>query len=343
MSSTQKILVVGAGALGLTTGYFLQRGGAAVEFLARPHRADDLARPQQLFDYRTGENIQFSNFGVHTDPNTAVASAPDWIFFTLDGALARSDQACQTLASLGQVVANANTRWVICGVGVGLREHIVQNAGLKDDNVYQGTMRAFAYQTQHEGTPQPASEHVSHHNQADIAFAMPAAGPGFFLGSESSACIDELTATFERGGMGCALLAPHLYSMGTNLFFSFTVAAELDGWRGIDDLVANKPLWRACCKSQREIMRLSQWGLTGKIAALVSTNKKIRTQLIDNETAMRPMDFMAFNRFHHGGKVVEQDTQILQRCIDIGVSEGRSMTASRWLLDQWKARHRSPE
>ncbi len=338
MSSTQKILVVGAGALGITTGYFLQRGGAAVEFLVRPHRAEDLARPQQLFDYRTGENIQFSNFGVHTDPGAAVASAPDWIFFTLDGAVARSDQASQTLAALGQSAARANTRWVICGVGVGLREYIMNTAGLTDDKVFQGTMRAFAYQTQHEGTPQPASEHLSNHNQADIAFAMPAAGPGFFLGSESTECIDELTATFERGGMGCALLAPHLYSMGTNLFFSFTVAAELDGWRSIDDLVANKPLWQACCKSQREIMRLSRWGLTGKIAALVSTNKKIRTQLIDNEAAMRPMDFMAFNRFHHGGKVVEQDTQILQRCIDIGASEGRPMKASRSLLEQWRDR-----
>jgi NADPH-dependent 2,4-dienoyl-CoA reductase/sulfur reductase-like enzyme len=46
---TPRILIVGAGAMGLVTGYHLQLAGAAVAFLVRPARALEMSRSQVLY------------------------------------------------------------------------------------------------------------------------------------------------------------------------------------------------------------------------------------------------------------------------------------------------------
>jgi hypothetical protein len=49
-----------------------------------------------------------------------------------------------------------------------------------------------------------------------------------------------------------------------------------------------------------------------------------------------PLDFHAFNRFHHGGKVREQDIQAMKDCIASGAAAGRRMTRLRQLVDQYE-------
>jgi hypothetical protein len=63
------------------------------------------------------------------------------------------------------------------------------------------------------------------------------------------------------------------------------------------------------------------------------TIKRTMTDQILGETQRQieeichPLDYQAFNRFHHGGKVSEQDLLVLKNCLEAGHREGRAMTA----------------
>jgi ketopantoate reductase len=50
-TSTPSVCIVGAGSMGVSTGYHLSLAGAAVTFLVRPHRQEQLSRPQVLYSY----------------------------------------------------------------------------------------------------------------------------------------------------------------------------------------------------------------------------------------------------------------------------------------------------
>jgi len=50
-----------------------------------------------------------------------------------------------------------------------------------------------------------------------------------------------------------------------------------------------------------------------------------------------PVDYSAFNRFHHGGKVREQDIQVLRDVLASGRSQGRAMPALTELLARYEA------
>jgi hypothetical protein len=45
-----------------------------------------------------------------------------------------------------------------------------------------------------------------------------------------------------------------------------------------------------------------------------------------------PMDFQAFNRFHHGGKVQPQDIEVMQNCVADGERQGFAMSALKEVL-----------
>jgi hypothetical protein len=54
---------------------------------------------------------------------------------------------------------------------------------------------------------------------------------------------------------------------------------------------------------------------------------------------MLPLDYQAFNRFHHGGKVRAQDVEILHDCLAEGRSTGHAMPALEDLLERLEADH----
>ena len=49
--SRARILIIGAGSMGIITGYHLSLAGADVTFIIRPHRAEALNHPQILYCY----------------------------------------------------------------------------------------------------------------------------------------------------------------------------------------------------------------------------------------------------------------------------------------------------
>lgn len=51
------------------------------------------------------------------------------------------------------------------------------------------------------------------------------------------------------------------------------------------------------------------------------------------ESEMVPLDYQAFNKFHHGGKVREQDRESLKACLEAGKMIGRKTSSLEQLIN----------
>ncbi|TGD71909.1 ketopantoate reductase [Mangrovimicrobium sediminis] len=338
--SGHRVLIVGAGALGLTTGYFLRRSGAELSFLVRPHRVEALTRPQTLYSYDEQTLKTLDGYEVFTDAAELRGDQFDFVLLTLDGATCRSAQGTETLRALGAALAVGKATLLICAVGTGLYQHVQKTTGLPASRLLEGTMKIFAYQVGQEGAPQPGADQAQLHDSADIAYINFPDRVGFFVTSKPAAPAKAFIELFSGSGEAtCKSLPTGIYRISTNTFAPFTVSCELAGWPDMDTLVADRELWRLCCQAQREIMRLKQHGLQGKLMALFMSDKRMEKLMRDSERDAAPMGFAAFNRFHHGGKVLEQNVQILENCLSLGVEGGQKMDATRALVERWRRQH----
>lgn len=66
-----RILIVGAGAMGMIMGYMLDRVGAAITYLVRPHRLEALGRPQMLYSYDDNRLAAYTSYDCISDPGTS--------------------------------------------------------------------------------------------------------------------------------------------------------------------------------------------------------------------------------------------------------------------------------
>jgi len=96
------ILVIGAGSMGIITGYHLSLAGADVTFLVRPHRAEALDRPQILYCYDDNKLKEYKGFTYFTDPSEMVGANYDYIVITLDGASLRNEVGRSLVKTIGE-------------------------------------------------------------------------------------------------------------------------------------------------------------------------------------------------------------------------------------------------
>lgn len=333
------ILVVGAGALGLTCAYFLQRSGARISLLVRPHRAEALSRPQTLYHYNDHSLQTLDDYSVLTDPAALQGQSFDFVLLTLDGATCRSEQGIATLQALGAALADTAANLIICGVGIGLYEHVRANTGMTDDRLLQGTMKMFAYQVGSPDTPQPPAEHAAKHDGADIAYLSFPDRVGFILASKPGPAAKAFAEVYNRSGEStCQVIPAGIYEASTSMFSPFILASAINGWQGTESLLADSELWRLCCRSQREILRLKRYGLIGKLLALLMSNGSLAKKMRETDRDAAPMGYTAFNRYHHGAKVLAQNVQILENCVAAGEKSGQRLDATRTLLEKFRQR-----
>ncbi len=335
--NNENVLVVGAGALGITCARYLQNSGANISFYVRPHRVEQLNGPIKLFSYSDHAVQLLENYEVLSKPEELAGKSYDYIMLTLDGATCRSEQGTQTLRALGTALANSSARLVINGVGIGLYDYIRETTGFPDDRLLQGTMAIYAYQVDRPDTPLPAAEDRELHDSSDIAYYQ-FSEHGFMLSNKPKKAVKDFVELFERSGdIKCRAVPDVLYRMFTSMFFAFSVGSEVDGWRGSQALIESGDVWPLICEAQREIMRLKEFGLAGKLMALITKDSTAAKRTLENESASPLIDVTAFNRFHHGGKVLAQDVQVLENCVAAGKSQGRNMPATNELLNRWRA------
>lgn len=326
------VLVVGAGAMGLVCGHHLQLAGAQLTFLVRPGRIDAFTAPQTLYCYDDAELKRLDNY--RTIDAIAASDTFDYVLVTLDGATSRSTNGIATLRGLGDAIRASDAHVIMGGVGVGLREHYLQTMQLAEDRLSSSFLGLLAHQTR-ANLPAHAPTDPARLAQASVAYRQFANKVGFYIESRNAAAAKRFADLYNRCGVSrCGLMKPALVSTITNSAFPMLAASQIAGWPNIAALVANTDLWRLACRAQGEIAALPQHGLLGKLMALVMTPSISAKLQLKLEREMLPLDYQAFNRFHHGGKVHVQDVEVMRNCLAEGRRQGKTMNSLGELLDR---------
>lgn len=331
-----RVLVVGAGALGLTAGYHLARAGAQVDFLVRPHRRAQLARPQRLYRI-DGDSVEtWGDYEVVEDPAALAGRSYSLVLLTLDGATCRTAEGSATVAEVGRHLAASRARLLVCGVGLGLYEHVRDTARWPEERLLEGTMGMLAYAPGAPGAPRPAGAGEAH-DRADLAYRRGPSGADFLVAGRPRRAAKALAALLAQGGLAVRVMSVRLYRMFTSAFCTQVAACDLAGWPATVEEVIASSGWPLAARAQREILRLPQFGWPGKLAALAMGERRQAALFAATAQGAAPLDYMAFMRFHHGVKVRAQNQRILADCLAAGERAGLTMPAGRELLDRWRA------
>lgn len=338
MQNKPAVMIMGAGAMGLISGYHLSLAGADVTFLVRPGRFAELQSPQRLYCYNDGKLKEYTQYRAISSLEGFDCAAQDFILVTLDGAVSRTPEASATLRAIGAAIRNSTTTLIFGGVGVGLREHYLDTTGLPSERVLNGVLGLLSYQVARAEMPIIPPTQPELISKAYMAYVQFPNQVGFALEGSNAAAAKSFAEIYNRCSVSkCSVANKKMLDIMGNLPFAMFAVSELAGWPGLETLAKNKELWSLNCKAQAEVLGLSRFGWMGKLMRLVMTEKMHLKLWKKVEKDSLPMDFQAFNRFHHGGKVQPQDIEIMQNCVAIGEREGKAMSALKEVLARLEA------
>jgi len=330
-----RVLIVGAGALGVVTGYHLKLAGAQVSFLVRQGRLPALDEPQLLYCYDDHELKSFSEYRSFASVNDAMTQDYDWVIVTMDGATCRGEEATALLKELGAAMQGGKGIAVISGVGV--REYCRDVMGLPDDRVIEGTMGLLSYQTDRVTLPLNPPTDAGKLARASMAYHHMGKNPGFMMVARPKAAAKAFKALYDGSGVStCAIVPEKLYATFTSSIFAIMAMFDLAGWPHAEEMAKDKELMALGARAMKEIMALPEHGIIGKIGSLFVSPKQLAKNNLKMEQDCLPVDYSAFNKFHHGGKVREQDMDVLRKSLQSGKSQGRKMLALEELLARYE-------
>jgi len=330
------ILIVGAGAQGMFTGYHLSLAGASVTFLVREGRRLALQSAQYLYCYDDGCLKTFAGYGVVTDLAELVGREFDYILVTLDGPSCRSVEGIRLLTGIGTLLRSRQT--IIIAGGVGVRDHFVKTTRLPEARILEGTLGCLAYQTDRVTLPVHPPTDPGELAKSSIAYHHFSNHAGFMLSARPRPEAERFAALHTRSGVSNGIvMSPTLFEIMSTAFFPMTAMCDLAGWPDARTMSENTSLMRLGSAAMREVISLPKNGWLGRLASHFLRQATLATLLKKMERDSLPLDFHAFNRFHHGGKVRDQDIQAMKYSIASGAAAGRRMARLRQLVDQYEA------
>jgi hypothetical protein len=322
---SRSVLVVGPGAVGLVVGYHLIAAGVDVTFYVRPQRRADLASDQILYCYDDASLKTLSDYDVVSSAAELGRRRFDFVVLTLDATACRSEAGQGLLRDLGAALRPSSAILIFCGVGLGLRDDLAAATGLPVRRLVEGTLASLSHQT---SAQLPARRPTDPRKVAEavVAYRHYAGRFGFVLVPKPAAPAKDFARLYNRCGVSkCALLPALPYRVYSNLFFCYTVTLELAGWPEPGDLARERAALSLCRGAMRDILRLRQFGLARWLPGRLLLPGLLLRSFAVMARWTPPLDFTAFNRFHHGGKVLAQDLDVLQTCLREGRKQNRSM------------------
>ncbi|MFS2154403.1 ketopantoate reductase family protein [Rhizobium sp. Rhizsp42] len=320
-----KVLVVGAGSMGLATGYHLSLAGAEVTFLVRPHRLPELSRPQILYSYDDNTLRTFSDYSIIDTPTRIASERYDYIVITLDGAALRASAGVEVVRQIGLAAKDQHSGIVLGTIGTSLRDWFLEQSGLPGDQVTNGALGIQCYPVAAANLPlhSPTDPKLLH--QADLAYRH--CWPfGFIVDQSSETVARGFAELYARSGeSSCVIQTPLEFAVGITPLFAMLAACELLDWSPTTRINPASPEWELGVEATREIQGLGIHGAVGQKARQATTAQGLVEIWRTWEQDMLPLDLQEFGRYHHGGKVNVQDRLILQDCLAKGAAEGREM------------------
>lgn len=139
------VVIVGAGSMGLVTGYHLSLAGAQVTYFVRPKRAEELKQPQFLYWLDKQELHEFKNYSHFTDPSSILSSSYDYMLVTIDAKSVQSEEGEEFVKIIGQAARDKTTKVIIDSVFLGARDRILEKSSLADNQVTSAGLGIIAY------------------------------------------------------------------------------------------------------------------------------------------------------------------------------------------------------
>lgn len=326
------ILIVGAGATGFAVGYHLSLSGADITFFVREGRKTAFHSPKQLYCYDDATLKNFTDYSVIENVSELADKPFQFVIITLDGHASRTEQSIAMLRKLGDAVRATKATVIMCGFGIGLREHYLQVMQISEDRLLRGFLGMLSHQT-NAGLPVHAPTDPAQVAKASICYKHPSNKVGFQIETNNKTAANQFVELYNRCKVSrCGQMNSAMFNVISSAAFPVYAACDLAGWPDFSTLVANKEIWRLACRAQGEIMALPQHGLMGKLMVLFMGARMTAKIHLKLERDMLPLDYQAFNRFHHGGKVRAQDVEAMRNCLAEGQRRGRPMTALQELL-----------
>ncbi len=335
--SKPSILIIGAGAVGLAVGYHLSLAGADITFLVRPGRSAAFASPQQLYCYDDASLKTFAGYSVVENVAELAQKRFQFVIVTIDGHTSRTAEGTALLRSLGDAIRASDATVIMGGFGVGLREHYLEAMRIAEDRLLKGFLVMLSHQANAD-LPVHAPTDPAQVARVSLCYKHPSSRIGFQIETRNATAARQFAALYNRCGVSrCGLMNPALVNTVSNAVFPMYAASEVAGWPDVATVVANKELWRLACRAQGEIIALPQHGWLGKLMALIMGPRVTANIHLRLERDMLPLDYQAFNRFQHGGKVRAQDVELLRDCVASGQRRGQPMAALQALLAKLSA------
>jgi len=208
MSDTKRphVLIVGAGAMGILTGYHLELANAEVTFLVRPHRKPMLEKPQILYNYNDNELKEYKGLRCLTDPSEMVGQTYDYIVVTLDGNALRSEAGETLVKSLGEAARGKETKVILGAVAFNPLPWFLETSGLLDKQVTNGVLGIEVYPTNGVTLPVNPPTDPKLIAQADWAY-VDCFGYGFAVTDHSHRWRKASRNSIRRAGFRAALFS----------------------------------------------------------------------------------------------------------------------------------------
>ena len=338
--SRPKVLIVGCGAVGLSQGYHLSFG-ADITYLVRPSRKPAFLPPKHLYSYKDDELRTFSSYRVIESPTEVTGETFAFIFDTLDGHTARSENGVATLRAVGDLInepQNADSFLVYDAIGLDIEDHYARTLRIAPSRLFLA-----ASMLAHQPTPQisvPATASKDLAAKADLLYAHTSPNVGLLVFNTQPTLTQRLEAIYSANGKLTisripAFVAPWAPLLG----MLHLVTWNVDGFGPFEQLRANGELWALMLRAQTEILNLPRFGWTGWLLSFVLggwATEKFNLPLVESA---KPMKYEEFNAFHHGAKVAKQDLVALEDVLNEGEKARRKMEALREVVKRARQIH----
>jgi hypothetical protein len=341
--SPAKVLIVGAGAMGLVVGYHLQQAGAKITFLVRPKRHEALSQLQVLYCYDDATLKTFEGYKLISVAREARATVYDYVIITIDGATSSTADGTAFLKELGASIRDTSAVVISGGIGFELRSHVVAALGIGEDRVLSGALGNLAHQVAPAHLPVHPPTDPDILSKAVVAYRHN--NPfGFILEDRFPAIASRFAALYDSCGVSkCLVFDAAALELFTLTVFPIYAGSELMGWPRAAALPNDEEIWALTIAAAREVASLR---LGDKVdeAGLPTTDSGRAVQHITVYAVdSLPLDLDAFHAFHHGSKVAVQDLRLLQDCVAGGGRQGKKMASLEDLIARLERSRNCPK
>lgn len=333
-STSPRVLIVGAGSIGMIFGYHLTLANVDVTYLVRERHIERLSRPQALYSYDDNSLKTYDGYSVISAHAGIAEGKFDYILLTLDGASLQSEDGIELTKAIGEAVQGTDTKVIQGGMFVGSQDWFQKVSGLRDEQFTNSYFAILAYSPSAVTLPFHGQTDPSLLEKADLAYS-DRMHAGLFIADSAPAIANGFVDLYNASGVSKAIVVPAAdFAMYANAMFALFGGCELLGWPKFADIDPSSEVWRLGIAAMKEIQTLSIHGEAGRKAAEATTEASALEEQAAMEKLMWPLDLQAFNRFHHGGKVNKQDRAILAASLAAGREENKDMPALSELLER---------